>query len=514
MSVRKQKRFIPLTAAAILSAMSILPVSAADANITINGEGNEFRAYRLMDLSTKLKSGCGHDADGVHTEDCYDYLYTVNAKYADVLRQAAGTAGVSFDTNNDGNISDNELKVGLSEMNATQTRKYADALQPLIKDMDAEKVTASKTFEGLPQGWYLITESVKGDNTDSYSLAILDTHGQENLTVNAKEGIPTVTKKILVQNAEGAEIKVDASDADKGDVVSYETTITLPDNVENYKDYSFTVHDKGLGLDFNNDLQIFVDGNAATYTGETAAVGDGCLFHQTIHLNALQVNGEKPAITKDTVITLKYSGTVKEDGFVNTNAGNTNETWLEFTNNPYDEDEHDNTPKDKVATFTYTITANKVDMDKQALDGAGFTLYKKEGNDFVQVGSGETGTAFTFDGLGPGEYKLVETKVPSGYTKADDLLFTIRGIYDTESDNPVLTGLEILNAEGEVISSGDDASFSVDVTKASAATDVVNVRGVRLPGTGATSLMILLIGGSVFVLGGCGALFVLKRKKA
>ncbi len=513
----RKKQLIPLTAAAILAAMNVVPAMAATsgANIGINGNGKQFKAFQLMTLETKLKQNCGHTNEADHNKDCYDYLYNVNAKYADVLRQAATDAGVSFDTNNDGTISDNELKVGLSNMTATETRKYADALQPLTKDMEAEHtINDTKTFEGVDQGWYLITETQKADGTDSYSLAILDTGGREDITIDAKEGIPSITKKIVITNAEGTTTKVDASDASKGDIVNYETTITLPDNVTEYKDYAFTVHDKGNGIDLNGDIQIFVDDQEATYEGDADTATDGCMFHKTIHLSGLKVNGAKAEITKNSIITLKYKGQIKEEGFVNTNTGNTNETWLEFTNNPYDENEKENTPKDKVATFTYTIKTNKVDADKAPLEGAGFTLYRKNGDTYEQVGMGETGTTFTFQGLGPGEYKLSETKVPAGYSKAEDLIFSIRGIYETEANNPQLTGLEILNKDGEVISSGDDASFSIDLSNASATTEVVNIRGVRLPGTGATSLMILTIGGAIFILGGCGALFVLKRKKA
>lgn len=512
----KVKKLAALTAAAVVSMMSVIPVSAADgdASITVDGTAKEYKAYRLMDLTTKLKGGCGHDASA-HTKDCYDYLYTVSSKYATVIRTGVTNAGLNFDKNADGNVTDNELKVGLSGMTEEQTRKFADAMQPLVKGMTADETTTTKSFDNVPQGWYLIAESVKADGTDSYSLAILDTHGQSDVTITAKEGVPTVTKKILVTDADGDTTKVDASDAAKGDTVNYETTVTLPDNVENFSNYWFTVHDKSTGIDLDGGITIYVDGTEATLENATTeTVDDGCMFHKTVKLNDLRVAGAAPTITKDTKIVLKYSGKIKETGFINTNKGNVNETWLDFACDPYNNTEKESTPHDKVATFTYTIKTDKVDMDKNPLNGSGFTLYKKDGIDYTtEVGTGNTGTSFTFQGLGPGDYKLVETTVPDGYTKADDLFFTIRGVYEKNTENPELTGLEILNSEGTVISTGDDASFSVDIPNASATTEVVNVRGVRLPGTGATSLMVLTIGGAIVVLGGCGALFALKRKK-
>ena len=510
-----KRKFIPLTAAAILSAIcTAAPAMAADtANITIDGTGSEYKAYRLMDLETRLKGSCGHGEGEAHGKDCYDYLYTVNEKYRDVLRQAAGAFG--FDVNGDGSLSDNELKVGLSSLGAEDTRRFADALVPLTKAMEAEYTVAGKTF-AASQGWYLITEAVKGEGTDSYSLAMLDTSGREDITVTSKEGIPSVTKKILIENPDGGFTKVDASDAAAGDTILYEASITLPDNVADYREYSFTLHDAGNGITTaEGGAELFVDGKAASCTTQDEEAADGCLLHKTIRLSDITVDGRKPDITKDTVLTVRYTGKIKEEGFISTSKGNTNEAWLTFTNNPYEEDETDTTPKDKVATFTYTVTANKTDADKAPLSGAGFTLFKQDGqgNGWAEVKALDAGTSFMFEGLGPGNYKLAETKVPDGYTKADDLFFTIRGIFETESDDPELTGLEILDAEGNVISSGDDASFSVDVTQASAATDIVNVRGVKLPGTGALSLLILTVGGAVLVFGGCGALFVLRRKK-
>jgi LPXTG-motif cell wall-anchored protein len=87
------------------------------------------------------------------------------------------------------------------------------------------------------------------------------------------------------------------------------------------------------------------------------------------------------------------------------------------------------------------ITINKVDINDTPLEGAGFTLYEYVDGDWVAVGSEKTGqTSYYFGDLWPGEFKIVETTVPDGYVKADDVLFLIdetgsTWVDDIETDN-------------------------------------------------------------------------------
>ncbi len=72
--------------------------------------------------------------------------------------------------------------------------------------------------------------------------------------------------------------------------------------------------------------------------------------------------------------------------------------------------------------ITGGFTVNKVDGTGKPLAGSGFTLYK----DGAAIGAEKKGaTGYTWTGLRPGDYVLVETTVPSGAIKADDITFTV-----------------------------------------------------------------------------------------
>ena len=46
-------------------------------------------------------------------------------------------------------------------------------------------------------------------------------------------------------------------------------------------------------------------------------------------------------------------------------------------------------------------------------------------------------------GIDAGEYKLVETTVPGGYNKAEDIVFTVAATYTTDAAEPVLRELKV-----------------------------------------------------------------------
>ena len=143
-------------------------------------------------------------------------------------------------------------------------------------------------------------------------------------------------------------------------------------------------------------------------------------------------------------------------------------------------------------------------------------MIEKDGK-FVDYKSNEMTegqTKFTFTGLDSGKYKLVETKVPAGYNKADDVEFEIVSTMDgddEESAEPSLTNLEVKDMDGNVIS-GEGKTFIVNVSEGSASTTVVNTTGIRLPSTGGMGTYVIYGGGAALVAGGI-ALAVIKKKK-
>ena len=183
-------------------------------------------------------------------------------------------------------------------------------------------------------------------------------------------------------------------------------------------------------------------------------------------------------------------------------AGNPNQAKLEYSNNPYG-DGTGKTPWDKVIAFTYQLVANKVDKDGAPVVGAGFTLYKwsNEQDKYVAVGSEIKGvTTFNFKGIDAGKYKLVESTVPDGYTKAEDLVFTVVATYDTEDLEPKFGTLTIKDGN-KVISEGEGNVFTVNLAAGSFTTNVVNLTGTTLPSTGGMGTTVFyVVGGGLMAV--------------
>ena len=284
------------------------------------------------------------------------------------------------------------------------------------------------------------------------------------------------------------------------DVVPFKLQGTVPQNYGAYNTYKYVFHDEmSSGLTFDaSSVVVKVDGNtiASGYSVVTTDLKDDCTFE--IQFDDLKNITEVKA---GSTITVEYDATLNKNAVIGS-AGNPNQAKLEYSNNPYG-DGTGKTPWDKVIAFTYQLVANKVDKDGAPVEGAGFTLYKwsNEQNKYVAVGSEIKGvTIFTFKGVDAGQYKLVESTVPEGYTKAEDLEFTVVATYDTKNAEPKFGTLTI-EAGDKVISDGEDKVFTVNLAAGSFTTDVVNLTGTTLPSTGGMGTTVFyVVGGGLMAV--------------
>lgn len=428
---------------------------------------------------------------------------------------------------------------------------FAKALKgnPSTSTLISEGDDAGKyKITGLSAGYYLVkdTTAVTGMGAQTrYILEVVD-----DVTPNEKANVPSVEKKVKEKNdTTVAETGwQDAADYDIGDEIPYQLTGTLPGKFaefDTYKVYTFIdTLSNGLTPPKAEDVTVKVGDKDVTSHFDVAV--DGQVLKISLKSGEDLRTWTDPALTSASTFVVDYKATLNENAKIGS-EGNLNTVKLEFTNNPNGEQdgEKGTTPEDKVIVFTYEIKALKVeptsdaaiteaqykeltDAEKadyvkvgdkyqktQALSGAGFTLFKKVGSDYVKVGKEITGkTTFEFKGTDAGEYKLVETTVPSGYNKAADIIITVAATYDTEADDPKLKTLTVTPATAGFTVTTTAESDGVHITTDGVISGkILNEKGSVLPSTGGIGTTIFYVLGGLLVAG-AGIVLVARKKAA
>ena len=517
----------------VLLAASVLPVAAApdedpvlvaeagtpDAKVTITPShgAKAYRAYRLLDLTTSAKADGG-----------YNYAYTLNEAYGNVLKAAMmKVAGGTGDVTGDNLFDHRDVIAHLDGADADKVRAFADAVyeailadEALIGGDVAGGITETEgafSFTGK-QGYYLIAEAETAEDPDAYSLVMLDTLGQEDVTVTSKESVPEVDKFLV----DAEEVK--AGDYALGDTVTFVLTGTVAENLmsfENPYSYSFEdTLDDGITLDSSSIKVYLVSDNdglqasdltkeaLAAITGAEncdvtdafAVAGSDSSFGIGItDLRELFQDGNRQVSPADALLIVTYEGTI------NSNAVDMeqNTVKISFSNDPYHQDSTSETPEEKVKVYTYRLTVNKTD-GTVPLAGASFKLQKK-GEDGTYAdyrltadATTETNpTTFVFSQLDAGSYRLVETKVPDGYAKAEDIDFEITRTFE--------------DVEGEKVPVLVSSNTEVPVSGFGLSTEVINVAGSKLPSTGGAGLMLLYVVAGCAAVGGIAVVIVTLR---
>ena len=251
-------------------------------------------------------------------------------------------------------------------------------------------------------------------------------------------------------------------------------------------------------MTYNNDAQVYLQEGGTekdistffpiSYTGNVITITPGDLKY----VQDVKVSSK---------IVIRYTARLNDDAVMG-GLGNPNIARLTYSNDPNGfTSTTAETPDTKANVYTYQLKVNKVKENQQALAGAGFTLYKKVNNQYTEIKKFEADSNSTFDfkGLDSGDYKLVESTVPSGYNAMKDIEFTISGTIDSTGD---LTNLTATSAT---------ASFETDVNTGIITLKVVNKQGALLPNTGGIGTTILYLIGTSLVLG-AGVLFIIKKR--
>ncbi|MGM9565288.1 isopeptide-forming domain-containing fimbrial protein [Evtepia sp.] len=405
-------------------------------------------------------------------------------------------------------------------------KAFAKAVAPYLTTVEgsANTVTDGKyVISGLAAGYYLVKDkdgSVTGEG-DAYTEYIIKVVG--NVTTDPKSDVPKVEKKVKDINDSTDDAMTgwqDSADHDIGDSVPFQLKATLANNVSAYKTYKVVFHDTlSKGLTYNNDAKVYIDGEETDGFTVTPTVNADGTTTLTVSCDDVKALGAG----NSSVITVEYTAKLNKNAVLGS-AGNPNEVYLEYSNNPNKSEEGNNetgnTPKDVVIVFTYKTVINKVTKNPDyapevegseeyiPLTGAEFTLekYNKETGEWeaITVVKNDEGTTFTFSGLDDGKYRLTETKTPAGYNSIAPIEFTITAEHDVLSDNPALTSLSGNATTGEI-------TFTSSTTEGSLSTDVVNKAGSTLPETGGIGTTIFYVVGGILVIG-AGVVLVTKKR--
>lgn len=412
-------------------------------------------------------------------------------------------------------------------------KAFAKAVAPYLTTAagSANTVTDGKyVISGLAAGYYLVKDqdgSLTGD-ADAYTEYIIRV--VSDTTATPKSSVPTVEKKVKDTNDSTGVTSdwQDSADYDIGDSIPFQLKATLANNVSSYTTYKVVFHDTlSKGLTYNNDAKVYIGGtetNGFTVTATVNADGTTTLTVSCDDVKALGAGNSS-------VITVEYTAKLNENAVLGS-AGNPNEVYLEYSNNPNKSENGNNetgeTPKDVVIVFTYKTIINKVDSENAPLTGAAFKLEKlikgKDGaagtwTTVKEFTVDETTTSFTFSGLDDGQYKLTETKTPAGYNTIDPIYFVIEATHDVTADAPTLKTLNayLTDANGNKqtkMKDGESVNIdlgTVDLTAGSITTTVVNKSGAQLPETGGIGTTIFYVLGGVLVLAAVVLLVTNKR---
>lgn len=503
--------------------------AASSIKVTINSTGAAYSGYQL------LKADVGSD-DAV--------TYTLNSKYKDIVLKAASDASgktVSDFAGVKDFIKDHTKSDNSTAGEDATLRKFADAV---YKGISSAKLAADQTFKSGENtlstdnaGYYLLADATQDNvsNPHNYSATLLTGLVNKDVTLNVKSTTPVVHKKVM--NSEGTKYE-DATDYNIGDTVPFMITGTVSSQIKSYDKYTYYFTDtlpKGLTLDENsivvqaeNVTSGYAQGIKATdatkltkdtdYTVTTTKNDDGTTTFKVELTDLKKLVTDGKVKTSDTIV-VTYNTKLNENAVVG-QAGNINNVQLTYSNNTY-KDGTGTTTERNAKVYTYELIVNKTGNGGNALTGAGFTLQKKDGDTYKTIATIDpdhttdnskivakivNGSKFEFSGLDQGEYKIVESTVPKGYKKADDIEFTISATF--ENQNAADAALKTLSV--------DNTALSVNKTDSGVIETTVNNKSDSafvLPSTGGMGRYIFLGLGALVVIAAIAAPSLKKKRE-
>lgn len=438
--------------------------------------------------------------------------------------QPSMLANIKWGKNGTGTAGDAVEQTVLDALSAVASsasdKAKLDVIENYVKlDTTPVAIVTNGSSVEVVGGYYLIKDkdgSLSG--SEPYTTYLVSVVG--HVTINPKSSaVPEFKKKLKDTNDSTGDTTgwQDSADYDIGDDIPFRLQGTVPEDYDSYKTYYYAFHDveeKGLTFDPSSVEVHLGDENGAiipntdykVLTKKDGTTSDTECTFEIVFDDLKKVSG----VTADSTITVTYKSQLNDSAVLGA-QGNVNKAKLEYSNNPRGNGTG-TTPWDNVIVFTYKVVVNKVDQNRQPLEGAEFTLTKKlkDGTENVIPMKIDTSNKalFTLSGLDDGVYTLTETVTPAHYNTISPITFTVNAdhtiTWEADPRNTVLTSLSGNTASGEI-------TFTHNETDGSLTTDVVNNIGTTLPGTGGIGTTIFyVIGGGLMV---AAAILLITKKR-
>lgn len=432
---------------------------------------------------------------------------------ADFLRAHADSTTAGSD---DGSIKGTRL--------ATNNVLYAvaNAVKDNASAVDGVDTVNAWTFSAQSSGYYLFVTSnlevtkpnaTKPNTGTSPIFAIV---GGDPVVVTEKTSIPTINKEILNDRKENKLGGYTAqqgwskfADSQMGQEVSYKLTGSIADNYATYDSYAYKFTDTlSQGLTYDKEsLEVYaLNGQSYTqispksYTVNNPTEDNNTL---TVSFNDKGLKSATAAKESDTLnidantyIVVFYKAKLNSKANYDA-AGNINNVYLEYSNNPMAE----GTGKSEIKGVTdhvFRLDVTKTDKGSgDVLKGeglqAGFKVKVLEGDegtlDNKWLGENgeivDEGQAYEFmtrlndgkvyiPGLDTGEYQITETTTPTGYNTVAPFEITVTPTYKKTGELDTLT----------VSSNNEEMTTIGDANGATMSLTIKNKKGSGLPLTG------------------------------
>lgn len=394
------------------------------------------------------------------------------------------------------------------------------------------EIAAGADSVELATGYWLLVDVTNVGEGDARNNALLQVTNHP-IEISKKYTVPAVNKTIKDAG--------EATDAGINDTVTFVLNATLPNNVSDYDTYKVVFHDTmSAGLTYTNNVTITIDGKSTTGF-DTPITGEDENGNTTITISADDV--KYLGAGDGSVIVVEYTALVNSKAVIGS-AGNPNEVYLEYSNDPNwngtpEKEPTGNTPKDEVIVFVYELDVNKTNGSGSTLADAEFILLNSDNSKIAKVADGKLvewvaisnvtenadGTypveytlksgndgKFVIAGLDAGIYYLKETKAPAGYNKlTEKIKIEIAATIIADENAQSLDTLTIAINDGASASgtTNDDGDLTGIVE-----TTVINNAGSTLPETGGMGTTIFYTVGGVMVVAAVVLLITKKRMSA